>query len=268
MKKCVRTTVLVIVVLYCWKNTSIPSYVATIWSQTKKDVQAQVPTSFKIDHIQQLIDSADGDVSNMIRLFAEHKVSVNSLRKEVQTAQDRRDKQKAELLQMTQDLEGNPKSVFFNGIDYSPEQLRAKLQRDFESYKRLENHLQTQKDLLDAEESSLKATEEQLAGIMAKQGEYKVRLARLKANEKNLQVTRLANPLPRDNGKALLIDAEFDEVERDLDVQREVIAKTKEAFSSNVAVSRGKQPTVDTANIRRYLETPSTLAAGSKVGKN
>src|SRR5262249_40027747 len=146
--------------------------------------------------------------------------AINRLKKDIQATQTALAQQKTSLLAMTKDLEGDPSFVVYGGEQYSADRVRTKLQRDFESYKHLEANLRSQQKLLEAKETSLKATQEQLAKVVAKKRDYELRLAQLEADEEMLQVVRLGSKLEFDDSRATQIQAALDDIERRQDVQR------------------------------------------------
>src|SRR5207244_1100051 len=105
--------------------------------------------------------------SGMIRPIAEHMATIKRLKKEIQQREEALNEQRSTLLIMTKDLEGGPKVLVYGGEEYSADRVRQKLQDDFDSFKRLEANLKSRQRLLEAKETSLKATQEQLAKVIA-----------------------------------------------------------------------------------------------------
>jgi len=222
MLKKIGIGVLVLLVgLFVMRKTSLFSYAGTLWSQVREETKKQVPTKFEIDRVRHELAGMDGDVSTMLRPIAEHMAAINRLKKDIKCTRAGLGEQKAGILTMTKDLDGNPAVLVYAGEEYSAERVRLKLQRDFESYKRCETHLRSQEKLLDAKERSLAAAREQLAKLVSKKREYEIRLAQLEADEETLQIARIGSKLPiEDTNRATEIEAALSEIEHRHEVQR------------------------------------------------
>lgn len=258
--------VALVALLVIGKTTNLLSYTGTLWSQAKTEAKRQIPTKFELDRIRHEIRNLDSDVDQMIRPIAEYKVAVERLRTDVTQAEARLDEQKKVLLTMTEDLKGNHKVLFYNGKSYSPETVKTKLSRDFESFKRAEAHLTAQRKLLEAKESSLAATQEQLVKVLAKKREYEVRLAELEAREETLQIARIGNvDIKLDSHRATQIEQALRDVE-DRQNTEEAERTLKANFNTdNIPVTeRAAQPGVDVDGIRAYLRGENPTQAASK----
>lgn len=267
MRKLIGTVVIVGVCFWAAKKVQLFSYAGALWSHTRQELKSAVPTKFEIERARHEIANLDGDVNGMIRPIAQYMAAINRLKKDIAQSEAKLEEHKADLLTMTRDLEGNPSSLVYAGVSYTPERVRTKLQRDFESFKRLEARLQSQQKLLDAKESSLRATQEQLAKVIAKKREYEVRLAQLEADEEVLRIAKTGTKLNIDDGRATLIQSALDDIEQRQNVQRaEVELATGSITGDNILVNQRALPKLDLTVIRDYLEgkTTSAAAAGGK----
>jgi hypothetical protein len=123
--------------------------------------------------------------------------------------------------------------------------------------------LGSQRKILEAKETSLQATQEQLGKVVSKKREYEERLAQLEANEETLQIARIGSSVQIDSSRATQIEEALRDIERRQDVQRAEIELRNNAVADDmIPVGRGKTPPVDPAAIREYLE--KTEAASSK----
>jgi len=277
MKKTITLCAILAIGLFCYASSgsgqgqpSLPakvrSYVGTFFSQTVKDVENQVPTRFEIARARHELANLDGDVGNMIKPIAEYMAAITRLKKEIHATQTNLDDQKLGLLTMTRDLEPNPTFIEYGGEKYSADRVRAKLQRDFDSYKRLESHFQSQKKLLEAKETSLKGAQDQLAKVIAKKREFELRLAQLEADEETLKVAKLGSKLQLDDSRATQIEAALTGIEQRQHVERAALELQNETFiKDNIPVGQKAAPSSDPAAIRRYLEAGATTTLTGSV---
>lgn len=244
-------------------RTSLASYARTLWSVARTEVKNQVPTRFEMERVRTELAGLDGDIQKMIRPIAEYMASIGTLKKDIVRTRENLEEQRTVLLTMARDLEANPSFVVYRGEKFDAERVRAKLERDFASFRRLEDNLNTQRKLLQAKETSLRATQEQLGKLVAKKREYELRLAGLEAQEETLQVARLGTNLRVDDSRATQIEAALADIERRQEIQRaEIELLTGDLAGELIPVPSRSRPEVDPATVRRYLESPETSTAG------
>src|SRR5262245_15638505 len=202
MKKVLCALLIVGLGVFLAKKTSLLSYAGTLWSQVKTETKAHIPTRFEIQRVRHELAHLDDDIAGMIRPIAEYKATVAGLQKDIAKSQATLDEKKPVILTMAKDLEGSPSVVLYNGEEFSADRVRQKLQRDFDGYQRMEKNLQSQRKLLEAKETSLKAAQDQLGKVIAKKKEFELRLAQLEADEETLQISRIGSKLQIDDSRA------------------------------------------------------------------
>jgi len=243
-------------------KTSVMSYARTAVASVRHEAKNQIPTRFEIERARQEIAHLDGDVSNMIRPIAEYMAAINRVKKDVQTSQAKLEEQRAILLTMTRDLESKPTSVVYGGEEYSAERVRAKMQRDFESYRRMEANLKSQQKLLEAKETSLKATQDQLTKVLTKKREFELRLAQLEADEETLQIARIGSNIHLDDSRTTQIESALQDIEHRHEVLRAEAELVNGQFANDVIpVTPGQRTTFDARAIHDYLEKGTHTAS-------
>jgi hypothetical protein len=238
------------------KTTHLGSYAGTLWSQAKSQIKRQVSTKFEIDRARHEIAQLDKDIAGAIRPIAEFKAAVQQLEKDVRVGQanlaDRRDV----LLRVTRDVESGAVNVLVSGKMLPLEKARVALERDFESFQRLERHVEMQRKLLDAKQQSLEASHEQLSKLVSKKREYEVRLAQLEAEEETLQIASLGNKMAVDDNRASAIESALAEIEQRQNVRRAELDLAAGEMSRETIANPRRTP-MDAAGMRAYLEKAS-----------
>lgn len=265
MRKLIGTVVIVGICLFVAKKVNFFSYAGTLWSQAKKEARLTVPTRFEIERIRHEIAALDGDINRMIRPVAENVAAIKRLKVDIEKGQARLDEQRGDLLTMTRDLENNATQIVYGGQTYSAERVKAKLDRDLASFKRLEANLQSQTKLLDAKEKELSATQEQLSTVIAKKREFEVQLAQLEAEAETLQISKIGSKPQIDDSRATHIAASLSDLRNRLDVETtEIELANGSVVSDNIPVNQRSQPKMDLNAIRAYLEGKATTASNGK----
>jgi len=256
MKKLLLMGLIVVGGLFLARKTSLCSYAGTFWSRVRHEAKNQVPVKFELDRIRNEIAHMDSDLRNMLSPIAENMVAVKRLKKDIELTRGRLDEQKASLLTMTKDLEGNPRFITYEGEKYSAERVRLKLERDFASYKSCESKLKSQEKLLEAKERALTATREQLNKVIAKRREFEVRLAQLEADEETLQIARIGSRgVQIDDSRATSIEASLADIERRQDEDRATLELMNGPLASDIIPTQGRTRSgVDVNEVRTYLE--------------
>jgi peptidoglycan hydrolase CwlO-like protein len=247
------------------RATNFCSYARTLWSQAKTEAKRSVPTKFELERIRAEIKNLDADLDNMIRPVAEYKAVIERLRRDIARGETNLDGQKKALLAVTEDLKANPKMVVFDGRRYSPETMKVRLGHEFDTYKRVEANLTTQRKLLEAKEASLRASQEQLLKVVNKKREFEVRLAQLEAEEETLQIARIGSDIRIDNSRATQIEDALRGVEDRQEAERQEISlRTGGILSDGTPVQDRNGGPVDVDAIRTYLEGGANTTASNK----
>ncbi len=235
------------------KSTKVFSYASTFIGQVSTEAKNSIPTKFELDRVRNEITALDGDISQMIRPIAEYKSVIEKMRKDVAKAEVNIVEQKKTLLAVVEDLKDNPKFVHYAGKQYTAERVRKQLERDTESLKHLEKSIKTQTQVLEAKEQSLRATQEQLAKVIAKKREYEVRLAQLEAEEETLKVASIGTEFKFDSSRATQIEEALASIEQRQDVTRREI-ELRNGEANIIPLHDRTRTPADLQTIRSYLE--------------
>jgi hypothetical protein len=247
------------------KKTNVCSYAGTLVSQVSAQAKDQVPTKFELERIRHEIAALDGDIGDMIRPIAEYKSVIEKMRRDIGKSQTNIDKQKKTLLEVVAELETNHKKFVIDDRTYTPTQVRRQVDRDTQSLKRLEKHVKVQLQVLEAKQLSLTATQEQLAKVIVKRDEYKVRLAQLEAEEETLQIAKIGTTVKIDSSRATQIEDALAAVEQRQIVEKNVIEMQTGDLADVPLHDRNRTPD-DLQSIRNYLEgnEPADKTASNK----
>jgi len=236
------------------KMTNLGSYTGTLWSQSRTEAKRMVPTKFEIERIRHEIASLDQDVNKMIRPIAEYKVAIDRLHKDVDKTAANVEEQRKVLLGVTEDLKTGAKELKYGGKSYPREEVKARLARDFDSFKRVEAQLASQRKLLESKEMALKSSQEQLAKVLSVKKDYEVRLAQLEAENEALVVSSIGNDIRFDTSRAANIDQSLRELEDRIAAAAEAQELQKGVFSAGIPFNQRGTQNVDLDSIQAHLQ--------------
>jgi len=247
------------------KTTNVSSYVSTLWSQARVAAKASVPTKFEIDRIRNDIASLDQDLDRMIRPIAEHKVAVEKLRKDLVRDDERLAEQKKVLLDATAAVKGAKAGdkLVYGGKAFTPEQVKARIALDFESYKRFEATVTAQKKVLESKEGTLRAAQEQLSTFLSKKREFEVQLAQLEAENEVNQVAAVGTDIKIDTTRVATIAQSLGELRETIEKDRMVLEMRAGILNANnIQLSQPQQSVaVDLDAIQTHLEGGANTTA-------
>ncbi|MBI3821111.1 MAG: hypothetical protein HY289_00350 [Planctomycetes bacterium] len=247
-------------------KTNAWSYVKTAFGQVSAEAKDQVPIKFELDRIRNEIAEMDSDISKMVRPIAEYRVAIIKMKKDIAKTQENVDKRKSVLLGYVEELDANPKEIDIDGRKVPAEHVRRQLQRDMEGVKNLEKFVKVQQQVLEAKEQALRASQEQLAKVVTKKDDYKIRLAQLEAEEESLKVASIGTEPKFDSSRTTHIEDSLASVELRIDVQRKML-EARNGELANVSLPERTQPNpADLEAVRAYLQgnEPPAKTASNK----
>ncbi len=219
MKKLGIIVLVVLGGLFLLRKTNLASYVSTAWCKVKNTAKNQVPLEFEVERVRHEIARLDDDVRGQLGPIAEEMATIKTLERRIQVTRKGLREQKAQILVMTRELETGAKFITFGEDEYSADELRAKLDRDFSSYKRCEAELKSQEQLLAAKEKSLKAVREQLASMKTLKRDLQVQLARIEAELKTVRLAQTRDKYQLDDSRLSDIKSSLAEIQHRLDAE-------------------------------------------------
>lgn len=236
------------------KKSHLGSYVCTAWTGVTNEARNAIPTEFELQRIRGEIAAMDRDIEGMVNPLASDMTDIQNLRKDIEKTQTVLETSKRRLLDMTATLEKGEKLVIA-GVSYSGDHARSRLQQDFSAFKRFEEKLDTQQQLLQAKEERFEASLAQAEKLMAKKREYEVRLARLEAEEERLQVERLGEVPQADTTRAAQIEEALRFVENRHQTEKNREKLRNGPFALDQAAPDGEgNGEANLQEIRSYLE--------------
>jgi multidrug efflux pump subunit AcrA (membrane-fusion protein) len=257
MKKILVVGVLILGGLWACKKTNLCSYASTLWAKGQRAVKNQVPRQFELDRIRNEVEKLDGDVRAMLGPIAEKQAALKRLEREVKNARANRDTMRENLLGLTKQVEAGTEPITWNDQDYTLDQAKAKLSREFVLFKALNTSLKTREQLLAAQQQSLQLAHEQLRRIAEQKGHFEARLAQLEATEEYLNLQQISSPLRIDEGRVADIKKTLDEIEQGQETAKEQRILENQYGARPNRAAEPCCPTVNTQEIRSFLGVPT-----------
>lgn len=235
------------------RTTNAGSYARTLWSQVRVEAKKQISTGFELERARHEVQMLDKDIAAAVRPIAEYKAALQSLDKDIRLGQSTLAGRRDGLLKLTQELDTKANVVLINNKMIPYEKARAALDREFESFQRLEKHVASLHKLHEAKQNSLDAAQEQLTKLIAKKREFEVRLAQLETDEETLKIAGLGNKMAVDDNRASAIENALADIEHRQNVRRAELELTSSDLVTEALAPARATPT-DLASMKAHLE--------------
>jgi chromosome segregation ATPase len=249
LKKIGIASVVVVAGLVLFTTTSLGSYCKLAWKKARAGVSNQIPIEVEIERVRDEISQLGPDMNKNLNAIAQEMVAIENLREDIKQTRANLDGQKKNILTMREDLENvkdrsETKFIDYGGKRYSAEKVRAKLARDWESYKQAEASLKAKEELLEAKEQSLAAAREQINAMKAKKEQLEVQVAQLEAELKTLRVAEARGSFKIDDSRLAHIESSLGEIRNRVKVaQNESVLKGE--FQNDMIPVEKKVQTAD-----------------------
>jgi chromosome segregation ATPase len=259
MKKLGILLLVVVGGLFLFRKTNFCSYMSTAWSKVRNTAERQVPVEFEIDRVRHEIAKLDDDMRDHLGPIAEEMANIQELKDKVEVTRKNLKEQKISIMAMTQELEKGVKPVSIGDEEYTPEELRAKLDRDFSSYKRVEAELKSQEQILAAKEKALKTVQEQLASMKTLKRDLEVELAQLEADLRTVRLAQTRDKYQLDDTRLSDIKNSLQKIKHRLTVERTELELRGKFASHTVRPTKKVKPVGDlTKEVKNYFGQKST----------
>jgi chromosome segregation ATPase len=234
------------------------SYGALSVKKCRAFFKKQISPETRVEMIRDEIAGLDKEMKQFKSAVADETVAVDNLREEIARAEDSHQKQLDKIKIMRKDLaaceENGEKTISYGNKAYSVDRVRNKLAHDWDDYKKTEEAIASQRELLKAREVSLTSVRERLDDLRGRKEGLEVQVAQLEADLKNVRLAQSRSDFHFDDSKVGEIQKEMAEV-RDWIKARRVEAELEGKVSDD-PIPVGKK---NTSPVDLYKEIDSVL---------
>jgi chromosome segregation ATPase len=178
-----------------------PSHWRAVFKDARQAAMNHVPTQFEIDRLRNEINSLDQDESKNFDTLATETVAVKRLQNELDERQAGLEKRKTVVLQMRRDLNTGAKTVVYDRVEYTADELKDNLVREYDTYLQQEAALKAKKEELKARQEGLNAGRAKIDAMRSAKEKLLAELAKIEAEHKRLQVAETRNEFQVDDSR-------------------------------------------------------------------
>jgi len=223
------------VAVLAWLSPKLISTIRYQASQAVESVENAVPLETEIGRLRAEVKRLEADEQHYYDQVAHQAVGVDKLRADVDQTSTAMAKQWENIEAMRKSLgdEDNVRTSFrFGTRTYTRDEVTEQLARDFNSYTNCEKELKAKKELLNAGEKSLAASEDQLGALKGTRRDMEVELAKLEADLKLVRLKEAQSSMKVDDG-------EYARVRADIAKLRDRVAEKQKALDYEAQFTNG-----------------------------
>ena len=199
------------------------SYVRTSTGYVKDSVQNSVPMGFQIDRARGMIKDLTREVQKNMHIIAKEEIEVENLQKQIDAAQAKLGKEKADLLKLKTDLASGKTAFEYGGRKYTAAQVKTDLANRFERYKTGEATLKSLEEIHRARQRSLDAARQKLEGTLAAKRQLQVDVENLEARRQMIAAAQTTSNYNFDDSQLGRVKELVSELRTRLDVAERLV---------------------------------------------
>ena len=267
-KKLLVSVVAVVAVGYFIFGSNVTSYVGTSAERVSQAVEDSVPLEFQIDRARKMVRDLEPEIRRSMHVIAKEEVEVESLENRIQAAEQKKTKEKSEIMRLQSDLQTG-KSVFrYAGHQYTSDEVKQDLSRRFARFKTSDATLGSLRDMRDARQRNLDAARQKLSAMMASQRQLMVEVENLQAKLKVVEVAQASSDLQLDDSQLARAKGLINDIQARLEVSAK-LADADTNFVDEIPLDGTSSEDI-TEQVAEYFSTDaeseeSTIAVASYV---
>jgi hypothetical protein len=194
------------------------SYVGTTYHRVTDSVESAVPVEFQIDRARQMVRDLEPEIRHSMHVIAKEEVALEQLNQQIDTSQDKTEKEKSDILRLQADLGKNKDVYRYASRRYSADEVKQDLARRFNRFKVSDDTLSSMKQMRDAREKNLDAAQQKLAALVNARRKLEVDVQNLEAKRKLVEVAQASSEFVFDDSQLARAKELINDIRTRLDV--------------------------------------------------
>lgn len=166
------------------------SYMSTSFGWMKDSVKSSVPVEFEIERARRMVKNLVPDIRRNMHVIAQEEIEIERLDKEIAKTESTMSREKAEIMQLKEDLASKQPTYHYGGRTYTVSHVKVDLANRFERYKTHDATLASLRDIQSARRTSLDAARQKLENMLAQKRQLEVDVEQLEAQFKMVEVAQ------------------------------------------------------------------------------
>jgi hypothetical protein len=200
------------------------SYLRSSARSVQTAVKDSVPIEFELKRARDMLDDIIPEMHANVRLIAQEEVEVATIKSDMQQASTSLVAERTRIGKLRDMLTVQQVSYTVGGLNYSREQVKEELSRQFDRFKEAEMVLAGKQRLLETREKALHAAMAMLGRTRAQKVRLEDQIQSLEGQYRLVKAASVGSGLNLDNSKLAQTERLIGEVKKRLDVAERVLA--------------------------------------------
>jgi chromosome segregation ATPase len=205
-------------------GTDLTSYARSSVKTVQSSVKDSVPIEFELRRARDMLGEIIPEMQANIRLIAQEEVEISTLENEIDRSQASLEVEQARIAKLRDALTTRQVSYNWQGLNYTPQQVKEELARRFERYKEAEMVLAGKCKLLDSREKSLHAAVQMLDRTRMQKAQLEDQIEALEGQYRLVKAASVGSDLQMDGSKLAQTEKLIGQIRKRLDVAERVLA--------------------------------------------
>lgn len=244
----------VVLALLCFGHEAA-SYMRTSAGCLKDSVRNSVPVEFQIERARRMIVDLKPEVRRNMHVIAKEEAELERLAQRISEAESRSEKDRAQLMQLKDDLSGGKSVYRYAGRSYSAEQVKTDMANRFERFKTAEATLESLRKIHNARERSLEAARQKLEGMLAAKRQLLVEVENLEAQRQMVAAAQTTSNYQFDDSQLGRVKELIKDLQIRLDTEKKMV-EAEDYFSDEIPLEETSSEDV-VEQVTKYFEKDS-----------
>lgn len=205
-------------------GTDLASYARSSVRTVQTSVKDSVPIEFELRRARDMLGEIIPEMQANIRLIAQEEVEIATLENEIERSQASLEVEQVRIGKLRNALTSRQVSYNWQGLNYTPQQVKEELARRFDRYKEAEVVLTGKRKLLDSREKSLHAATQMLDRTRMQKAQLEDQIEALEGQYRLVKAASVGSDLHLDSSKLAQTEKLIDQIKKRLDVAERVLA--------------------------------------------
>jgi chromosome segregation ATPase len=206
------------------------------WSKIGCKVNNSVPLDWEISRIEKEIAKLEKEKAKHFDKLAQEVVAVEKMKRDVGNVRAELEKQKANLVQMRQDLNAKTEHIVYNGHAFPRSRVEVKFSQDWKSYQVAEKGLEVKEKMLKQKQEYVEAYKAKIDTIKTTCDSLRTEVARLRTELEEVRVSQNQCKVQIDDSRLGEIKKSLAEVQERVDVMKKKAELQGHFSNSNVTI--------------------------------
>ena len=207
---------------YLWMGTGLGSYARTGYTQVKGYVAGQVPIEFELKRAKQLLGELTPTIQKTFKSVIAEKFHIGRLQAEIERADQNLKQEQVAIMALRDHLAKGLTSYTIGSDNYSAGEMRAELNRRFNSFRRVDRSLQAKRQSLATQKAALLAAQDKYDGLVESKERLENEVAELEARHKMIEAQKVANRFEIDDSCLSEVRQVIDKLDEQLAIEAEL----------------------------------------------